>query len=48
MTKKETGVLEQILTNCKALNEENKNKVMWITEGMALVGGKKSGKDTRR
>lgn len=48
MNKKETATLEQILTNCKALNDENKKKVMWITEGMALVGGGQDGKHDRR
>lgn len=48
MNKKETGVLEQILTNCKALNDENKKKVMWLTEGMAIIGGVNNGKHDRR
>ena len=48
MKKTEEKVLEQILQNCNALNEENKNKVMWITEGMALVGGANNGKNARR
>ena len=48
MNKKETSIIEQIIQNCSALNEENKNKVMWITEGMAIVGGTKNGKDSRR
>ena len=48
MKKQETKVLEQIVNNCSKLSEEARTKVMWITEGMALVGGANNGKETRR
>lgn len=48
MKKSEEKVLEQIITNCKALSETNKSYVMGLTEGMALVGGLKNGEKARR
>lgn len=48
MKKSEEKVLEQILTNCKALDEANRSYVMGLTEGMVIVGGKNNGKENRR
>ena len=47
MKKNEVEILEGILTNCKNLNEESKNRLLWITEGMVLVGGGKNANDTK-
>lgn len=48
MKKAEEKVLEQILTNCKALNDTNRNYVMGLTDGMVIAGGNKNGKEVRR
>lgn len=48
MNKKETAVLEQILNNCKNLPDDTRDRVLWITEGMALVGGRNNDKNTKR
>lgn len=48
MNKKETSVIENIIQNCKTLDEKTRDKVLWITEGMALAGGNNNGKKNRR